>query len=297
LPQQPLAEPLKKSTFKPFDDFDKKHEGTPIGDFLAQATYGTAPAREAVETMFQATKVTGLFEKVPDEMRGVFWMKGNGMAEELTVFQFGRWFPSQSLHVQAYAPFTWGFPNGKPKNAPFGGADYYPGSAAEGAALLAAFPTSYSYGFSACPSFAGCSGKSAQGNMSFAYMQGHQLGQVAENINFGGEISRRIPFVPNGAVRGVFTLETRPDTAHDGLWDRPIHWGAGRCLRTNFGSYTLVRLVDGDGKAVGSNLDDFVDYMVDGDGKAVDVLAWTGFKSQEGREAVAQQFKKQVGEA
>jgi len=293
LPKQKLAEPFTKSTFEPFDDFNyTAYKGTDIERFLETATYGTAPARHAVNAMFEATKVSGVFETVPEEMRGVFWMKGNGMAEELTVFQFGRWFPNQGMHVQAFAPYTWGFPNGKPKNAPFGGRDYYPGSAAEGAAALAAFPVSYSYTFSECPPFSGCGRRGVSGNMSFAYMQGYPLGQVAENINFGGEISRRIPAIPDGAIRGVFTLEAQPHTAASGVWRRPIRWGSGRCVRNDIGSYDLVRLVDGEGKAVGSNLEDFVGYMGD-----VEVLVWTGFKSAEARQAVAQQYKAIVGEA
>lgn len=41
--------------------------------------------------MYEATKVEGVPEKVPRELRGVYWMKGNPVPEELMVIQHAQW--------------------------------------------------------------------------------------------------------------------------------------------------------------------------------------------------------------
>merc|ERR1719283_293303 len=62
-----------------------------FGEAIANLTFGYGTAEKIVDMMYRGTKVNGIFETVPDELRGVFWMKVNGIGEELTVFQNSLW--------------------------------------------------------------------------------------------------------------------------------------------------------------------------------------------------------------
>merc|ERR1719203_1486361 len=99
--------------------------------------------------MYKATKVSGVFEKVPEPLRGVFWMRGNPMPDELTVLQYGSWFPDEGLYLTGVAPFSWSYPASKPKNAPYFGAAYSnsPKKGASNAFNQASSAEMYSYRF------------------------------------------------------------------------------------------------------------------------------------------------------
>merc|ERR1719401_1641171 len=74
--------------------------------------------------MFEGTRVPGVFERVPEKLRGVFWMKGNPLPEELVVMQYSKWLNDEKSVVLPAAPFNWAWPAGRPKNAPKGGRFY-----------------------------------------------------------------------------------------------------------------------------------------------------------------------------
>lgn len=245
--------------------------------------------------MFEATKVHGLFEIVPEQLRGVFWMKGDYFAQELIVMQFGRCFKEEMTLAMPQAPFNWGFAGGKPKDAPFGGRDYYEGSGAEGALWAGSSPNTVSWKFGECPPFAEYC-HDTLGNMSFANVQLHPLGDASTTIPFG-EIVGSSSQLPSGTLDGVMTLEASA-TAPGDEWARPTHYAkAGKdCLESEFGQASLVRLLDGEGKPVGDNLKAFEEYMVDSDGVPVDIILWTGFKSEEARQEEQARMRALVGE-
>lgn len=91
-------------------------------------------AAQMIEAMLEATKVPGVFERVPEKLRGVFWLKGDGLGEELVVLHYGDYYPEHNQFLSAISPFSWGYPTGIPKDAPFGGKMYTP-SGIEGNAL------------------------------------------------------------------------------------------------------------------------------------------------------------------
>ncbi|CAJ1408181.1 unnamed protein product [Effrenium voratum] len=94
-------------------------------------TIGYANARDMMEIMYEASKVPGVFEKIPDPLKGVFWMKGNGVGEELLVLQYSQYYEKEKVMLTPLAPFMWAWPNGAPPDAPFGGF-MYPGARGAG---------------------------------------------------------------------------------------------------------------------------------------------------------------------
>jgi len=88
------------------------------GNYLTKyLTFSLVDADEGAHLMFNATRLKDKDggDQVPTELRGVWWMKGNGIAEELTVLQYGKWYPNDNVYVAGYAPMVWSWPNGKPK--------------------------------------------------------------------------------------------------------------------------------------------------------------------------------------
>merc|ERR1719277_1674644 len=116
--------------------------------------------------------------------------------------------------------------------------------------------TTISFKFSTCPSYSGCRGKNLLGDESFAYMQYHGRGRMATLTNLSKMAGSFLP--PNVTLpadfSGTNTLEVSPKDPGN-QWKRRIQWGAGSCAMLQMGSYDLIRLVDGNGNAVGSNLD------------------------------------------
>merc|ERR1712066_1181905 len=68
--------------------------------------------------MYEATRVPGVFERLPEKLRGIFWMRGNAIAEELLTLQYGEWFEDEQIFILPAAPFNWAWPVGIPKHAP-----------------------------------------------------------------------------------------------------------------------------------------------------------------------------------
>jgi len=277
-----------------FTDFP--HGDPHLDSFLDMTRFSLVGAEEAAHIMYKATKVDGVTDKVPEHLRGVFWMKGNAVPEELTVFQFGRWFPDQDKHVMPYSPFTWAHPAGRPNGAPKYGAMYSKDVTQGGynAALSAMYPYSLSYKFSRCPRHADCYGKNALGNMSYANMQIHAFGDLTQAVDKGELPSANFPVLEKaGKIEGVFTLEAQEQNSPN-MWRRKCKWSLNSpgCASMEYGSYDLVRLLDGEGKEVtygrgwrkGSYLKDFIQYMGD-----LKLIIWSGFKDEASRNRLVAQ--------
>ncbi|CAK0872183.1 unnamed protein product, partial [Prorocentrum cordatum] len=91
-------------------------------------TWGSADAAKVVALMYNVTKVNGVWENVPEKLRGVFWMRGNGVPEEVAVLQYGLWSETSLMYLVPSSPFSWSWPKGKPAKAPYGGNLYTPDS-------------------------------------------------------------------------------------------------------------------------------------------------------------------------
>merc|ERR1719245_701583 len=102
-----LSEATELLTPKPWGNDSK----TEAGNY----TWGYAKAETVAKLMYRVTKVDGIFEKVPEPFRGVFWIHGNAVSEELAVMHYSLWDePSRQLLVPM-APFMWSWALGAPK--------------------------------------------------------------------------------------------------------------------------------------------------------------------------------------
>lgn len=61
--------------------------------------FGYAKPAAALELLYRCTRIPGLIEHVPELLRGVFWMKGNSLPEELAVLQMGQWFEEERTYI------------------------------------------------------------------------------------------------------------------------------------------------------------------------------------------------------
>jgi len=241
-------------------------------------TWGVYSPTQGPKVMYQATKVAGLFKNVPDEMKGVFWMDGNGDAEELVVMQLGRWFEKDNLFVQTVAPYSWGWSYGVPLNAPFGGALYRFGRYATAAVKGTYSNMGLSYKFEKCPPDAQYCNKDDPDPMGYANIQLKLEGSM--NSTLAMQI---IPIPPTAWITEArYELEKLDDgSGYPGsLWKRSIYWGPpGKCREIEFGTYTLKKIINNDGEPHEPYFSQWVEYM----GK-VDLLLWTGWNSAEARE-------------
>jgi len=247
-------------------------------------------AADVASKMFQATKVSGVFEKMPEKLRGVFWMKGNGVPEELTVMHFGKWTAQEDMLLQSFAPFTWAWPAGKPKDAPYLGLAYSndESMAMIWASMFTDLAPTFSYKFSDQCLGSYCQDAKSR-SMKYAYMQASLNGQVSKAANMAGEMAAehlgRGDSFNQDALQGAFTLQELPESVNGSHWKRTCHWGLGKttCAAIEFGTYDLIKILDADGQPIQPQYDEFIEYMGN-----VPLFVWAGWKSEEEKNRVAQ---------
>jgi len=240
-------------------------------------TFGFGSAATMARLLYSATKVEGVWEKVPQKLRGVFWMKGNGIGEELAVLQYGSWFEAEQMYITGLAPLSWAWAGGKPEQAPFDGAMYdFDVTLGSAFSILGNGDpaTAMSYQFGPCPSGKFC--KAGTADLTYADLQVHMRELTVNNIDMKSMLQSSLP-VPAwfSLFTGKFTLEEIPDTIQPGShWRRSITWGVEGCSCFDFGGYDLVKVIDGKGEPLQPAYDEFIKYMGD-----VDLFAWSGFKA------------------
>mmetsp|Transcript_87163 Transcript_87163/g.251382 ORF Transcript_87163/g.251382 Transcript_87163/m.251382 type:complete len:407 (+) Transcript_87163:119-1339(+) len=234
--------------------------------------WGAYPANKAPFLAYRCTKVPGLFEKVPAALRGVFWMHGNAIPEELAVLQMGQYFPEERLHLAPMSPFSWAWPLDTPLNAPYDGRLYTDEAKAVTPGLMAGGLLGATYKFKECPGSMdlpfpfGLPGHVCPGgtggaglDLTFAELQMHTFGNLTAI-----------------AQPDLYTIEEYSDGSPRGAtWHRGIYGGPewlGRCKCISVGAYTLKKLVDGEGQPVEPHYSEWVEYM--GGGR---VSFWGGF--------------------
>lgn len=242
-------------------------------------TTGVAGPEEAATLMYKATRVDGIWERVPQKFRGVFWMSGNGVAEELLSLQYGRWFEDQRTYVAFLAPFSWSWPLARPKEAPFAGAMYTEGAAMQNAIVMITPGITFSFVF-------------RSSDMKYALMQTYLLGNLNVNNDLGlmVDLILQLPAWLAGFASGHFDLTEMDGPEPGSIWKRGILWGLRRCKCLPFGSYELKKVLDADGKPLEPYWSEYVKYMHDDAGNPVPLLLWSGFRSKENRTAAAQSF-------
>jgi len=241
------------------------------GEGVRDLTFAEGPAAKVANQMFNATKVDGVFEKVPEKFRGVFWMKGNAVGEELAVLQYGKWFEEEQKLLVPMAPYMWGWPAGKPTDAPAGGLMY--GDFTGGGALVLLKDGkkqagTFSWIYGPCPSGKVC--EEGSDDLTYAQLQAHVGGDLRK---MSANIKDLFPFMPDIAehVTGEFTLEEVPGSSGYKFFRR-INWGLGSCHPAETGSYDLVKIIDSNGHPIEPEYSEFIKYMGD-----VPLYVWTGF--------------------
>lgn len=249
------------------------------GKRMNNLTFGFIAADKAPALMYKATKVQGVWEQVPVKLRGVFWMRGNGIGGELLVLHYGKWFEQEQVYLVPMAPFTWAWAGGIPADAPYFGWLYqdkveFAGTIALTDDGMPAMTTSYVV--SKCPKHRACPEGSVDG--TYAKLQIHRKGDLREDSVNANHL---VPALPSffKYVTGKFELEEVIYSPQPGsLWKRPCWWGVGVCNFLEFGSYDLVKIIDEHGEPLEPGHSEFISYMKD-----IPLYVWSGFASGAGK--------------
>eukprot|EP00929_Paragymnodinium_shiwhaense_P052639 TRINITY_DN26373_c0_g1_i10.p1 TRINITY_DN26373_c0_g1~~TRINITY_DN26373_c0_g1_i10.p1 ORF type:complete len:398 (+),score=41.55 TRINITY_DN26373_c0_g1_i10:91-1194(+) len=236
----------------------------------ARATVGYASAKKGIELMYKATKVQGVWDKVPEQFRGVFWMKGNGVGEEIAVLQNGEFFEEAHTMLVPLSPFSWAWPSGEPDKAPYAGSMYNRALVEQSAGVLVRGgdakdpPASFSFKFS---------GEDlTEASLQVAYAD------ITKDILGGGAV----PDAPDSVASirvSRFTVEKLPSDSKEpgSSWKRGCFWGIGACMFHEFGSYNLVKVIKGNGEPNEPYYSEFLKYMGD-----TGLFMWNGFHEKSG---------------
>merc|ERR1719162_2367514 len=165
----------------------------------------------------------------------------------------------------------------------------------EGAAFLVGYGTGFSYAFGECEKSCkyckkGCSPKddSPKDDLACGYMETSVLANLENASNLGNLYDLNVGVNTSDLVTAAYTLQAMSD---DGThWKRTINWGLGSCGFLEFGSYDLVKVMDGDGKPVQPHYDDFLKYQGE-----VPLLVWTGWENATFKSQVAQGYADATG--
>lgn len=237
---------------------------------IGKLTFGTAEASTIAKLMFEATKDSGSWGSVPPKLRGVFWTRGNPVGQELIVLQHGTFFREEQTFVAPMVPLSWAWAKGVPKRAPLGGLlyrDWVQSSAALTATGGGGPGVAWSLAVKPCPSGRTCHEGSESG--TFATLQAHRGGDLSqESTN-----AETLVGLPLGSLLGGhLELEEEEYSAQSGsFWKQSCWWGLGACRFFRFGSYHLVKILDGQGAPLEPGYQDFITYMGD-----VPLFVWSG---------------------
>jgi len=226
---------------------------------LGGAQFGYIPGKDGPRLAYECTFVPGLSDQIPEKLRGVFWMKGNIMNEELVTLQNGQWFPESRTLITPLSPFSWawaGIDGTRPKSPPGMGIFYRFGPAAYYTMLqLVGDQMCFTMEFKECPGtphvpvplvdYPGHACAKGSGNppeLTFAEMAGHKWGQLSEHNN-----------------NGQYTMELHPLT-NGNSWLRGIYTKIS-IMSYTLTSYDLVRILDGDGKPVEPWYGEYMGYI------------------------------------
>jgi len=240
---------------------------------IGGAQFGYIPGKDGPGLAYECTKVPGLTDKVPEELRGVFWMKGNIMNEELVILQNGEWVPEERKLIMPLSPFNWAWAaidGTMPKNPPGHGKFYKDqGMARYTMTQLVTNQTGFTFQFSKCP---------GARRMIWPYgLPGHacekgsgeppELTYADLKAHFWGEMK-------DSDQNGQYTMELHPNT--DGnSWLRGIYTKVLGMTYT-ITSYNLVRILDADGKPVEPYHSEYMQYIGD-----ANLAMWYGITDPE----------------
>lgn len=257
-------------------------------------SFGIALGRSAPELMFNATRLDGVWEKVPAKLRGVFWVKGDGDAgQELTVMQYSRWFENSSLLAVPVAPFAHAWPAGKAAVSKDGDIGFLfeeqPAELMSDEAIL--HSPARTFKFKSCPAGAQfCKGRK---DLAYASVQSHPTGST---LAAGGPaLASRIapgwlPKLPmvDDVLRGSESfqeLEAEAGQSPGSQFRQVEKWGVLSCDCLERSARLVQKIVDGEGVPVEPHYSDFVQTVGNDP-----LLLWTGWPSEEDRRKGERKF-------
>jgi len=254
-------------------------------------TFGTALGHNAAELMYNSTRVVGVWENVPAKFRGVFWVRGRLLGEALATFQYSRWFENEQLLVVPRAPMTWAWRDGKGVVAADGtemGFMYDADKAQDLSAESILEAPTLSFKFSSCPEGAKYCGEGSDA-LAYATVQVHPTAGLKTVSNPGSLLDatllESVPAV-QGLVKGTFALEELPEGGSSGaLWRQTSFWGVGSCECLEIGSFSLTKVLDGNGEPLEPYYSEFVASTAQ-----VPLYLWTGWPTPADRDASARRF-------
>mmetsp|Transcript_101882 Transcript_101882/g.269613 ORF Transcript_101882/g.269613 Transcript_101882/m.269613 type:complete len:323 (-) Transcript_101882:128-1096(-) len=150
-------------------------------------SFGYADVDVAPQLLYNASKVPGIFEKVPEKLRGVFWMRGNPIPEILAVLHYGKWFEKEKILLLPNTPWTWAWWGGRKDQYPDGldttsklVYSFTSGkSIAESYTEASSLNTMVSFDFSACPADAEC--EEGSEDLTYATLMSHPDGDLSKH--------------------------------------------------------------------------------------------------------------------
>mmetsp|Transcript_39458 Transcript_39458/g.113406 ORF Transcript_39458/g.113406 Transcript_39458/m.113406 type:complete len:397 (+) Transcript_39458:41-1231(+) len=253
------------------------------------ALWGFASAAAAARLAYRCTSVPELVEQVPEQMRGVFWMKDNPFPEVLAVAHLAQWFDDERVLIAPFAPFMWAWPESKPSHAPMLGIEYKERLLKTVPYIMSLqYQNAFSFKFSECPNGwhpplptpfglpgGHCrAGSGAAPEMTYATLQLHPRGHVEHQLK-----------------HELYSMEALPSAESTGNhWYRGIYGAPpvmGRCSCVSVGNYNLVKIIDGDGNPVEPYYSEYLRFLGD-----VRLVFWAGFSDETVQELLeADNFK------
>jgi len=192
-------------------------------------TWGMGPSmQDTLQMMFNATKVDGIWEQVPEVFRGLFWLD-DSLPEAVVSLQYSQWFPETLTLLVPMAPMMWSWPTQEPALYPNDWTD-------EGAiqARLATLTINWTLSF-----------VFDTPELKYANMMIHPQGIIS------------LPQSVGACTLVAESLDPRPGVT----WYRGNYVGLGACQCIWVGGYQMKKVMDENGSKVLPWYDNFIDYM------------------------------------
>mmetsp|Transcript_131196 Transcript_131196/g.379495 ORF Transcript_131196/g.379495 Transcript_131196/m.379495 type:complete len:369 (+) Transcript_131196:100-1206(+) len=220
-------------------------------------SFGYATPDRTPSMLFEGSKAEGVFEEIPDKLRGVWWMRGNPIAEVLAVVQYGKWFEKEKTLLVPNAPWTWAWWGGEANEYPKG-LDWISKlvygfasgrSIAESYTDLSAIDTLVSFVFEPCPDGAEC--EEGAENLAYAKLMSHASGDLTKH---------GMVYYDGYTMEEMSAEEVTNDTQRNG--SRYFRRSELFCGLFGRGTgYNLTKILDGYGNKVEPYFSEYIDFM------------------------------------
>eukprot|EP00405_Crypthecodinium_cohnii_P018349 CAMPEP_0206452650 /NCGR_PEP_ID=MMETSP0324_2-20121206/20078_1 /ASSEMBLY_ACC=CAM_ASM_000836 /TAXON_ID=2866 /ORGANISM="Crypthecodinium cohnii, Strain Seligo" /LENGTH=362 /DNA_ID=CAMNT_0053922793 /DNA_START=80 /DNA_END=1168 /DNA_ORIENTATION=- len=250
---------LQNMSIVPSGKWQQLHEGLTDPWEQDGFGFGYVAADRGASMLFEASKVLGVFEKVPEELRGVWWAKGSPFPQVLMTFNFGHWSEEEKTLLVPTAPWTTAWWSG--------GNFAYPESyfkplarlfytfvtgkqLATGYAALSNSSQTVSYTFSRCPG-GGESCEQATSKYTFAEVSAHPKGHLQ---------GQGFDPLASWSLMNIEATEVEDASQRDqSLFARRLNLECGPLAYMP--EYHLAKIIDASGNPVEPFHSEYMDFM------------------------------------